>query len=201
MSASGSALMGVGYASDEGRAVEAATRAITSPLLDNPIQGAKGVIFNVTGGPDLTLHEVNEAAEVIYKHLYNDEANVIVGAVIDESMQNQIKVTVISTGFEEITQENRGTGSPFQIARTHSFQQRRTSPSNGTSGFFQGNGSGGSSSVGPMQPLEGSQQQGNQDSPGGGEESTDQQSKSKRNSGRSKSPFIDVPEFLNKKDK
>ncbi|MDX1917551.1 MAG: cell division protein FtsZ [Candidatus Caenarcaniphilales bacterium] len=101
MSVSGSALMGVGYASGEGRAVEAATKAISSPLLDSPIQGARGIIFNVSGGSDLTLHEVNEAAEVIYRNLYNDDANVIIGAVIDDSLENQIKITIIATGFEQ----------------------------------------------------------------------------------------------------
>jgi cell division protein FtsZ len=100
MSVAGSALMGVGYASGEGRAVEAASKAISSPLLESPITGAKGVIFNVTGGPDLTLHEVNEAADVIYKALHNDDANIIIGAVIDENLENQIKITIIATGFE-----------------------------------------------------------------------------------------------------
>ncbi len=101
MSLSGSALMGVGYASGENRAIEAANQAISSPLLDAPINGAQGIIFNVTGGSDLTLHEVNEAADVIYKNLYNDDANVIIGAVIDESLENQIKITIIATGFEQ----------------------------------------------------------------------------------------------------
>lgn len=100
MSMSGSALMGVGYASGEGRAVEAANQAISSPLLDAPIHGAKGIIFNVTGGSDLTLHEVNEAADVIYKSFYNEDANIIIGAVIDESLENQIKITIIATGFD-----------------------------------------------------------------------------------------------------
>ncbi len=101
MTISGSAIMGVGYASGEGRAIEAATKAISSPLIDTPINGARGIIFNVTGGTDLTLHEVNEAAEVIYKSLYNEDANVIVGAVLDESMENQVKITIIATGFED----------------------------------------------------------------------------------------------------
>gem|GEM_PF-391410 len=100
ISLSGSALMGVGHASGEGRATAAATEAISSPLLDSPIAGAKGIIFNVTGGPDLTLHEVNEAAEVIYNSLPNDDANIIIGAVIDDSLENQIKITIIATGFE-----------------------------------------------------------------------------------------------------
>jgi cell division protein FtsZ len=104
MSVAGSALMGVGYASGEGRAVEAATKAISSPLLESPIHGARGVIFNVTGGPDLTLHEVNEAADVVYKNLHNDDANIIIGAVIDENLDSQIKITIIATGFDQNTQ-------------------------------------------------------------------------------------------------
>jgi len=107
MSLSGSALMGVGYASGENRAVEAATRAVSSPLIDAPIEDALGIIFNVTGGPDLTLHEVNEAAEVVYRY---EDANVIVGAVIDPNYEGQVKVTVIATGFsnrEQITSSSR----------------------------------------------------------------------------------------------
>lgn len=118
MSVAGSALMGVGYASGEGRAVEAATKAISSPLLEAPIHGAKGIIFNVTGGPDLTLHEVNEAADVIYKALYNDEANIIIGAVIDENLENQIKITIIATGFE---QPNFSSQLPSYQVKTSSF--------------------------------------------------------------------------------
>jgi cell division protein FtsZ len=99
MSAAGSALMGVGTATGEGRAVEAARTAISSPLLETSIDGASGVIFNVTGGPDLTLYEVNEAAEVIYS-VASPEANIIFGAVIDEKVQGEIRITVIATGFD-----------------------------------------------------------------------------------------------------
>ena len=129
MSVAGSALMGVGYASGEGRAVEAATKAISSPLLESPIQGAKGVIFNVTGGPDLTLHEVNEAADVIYKALHNEEANIIIGAVIDESLENQLKITIIATGFEQPSsslgfpsyQSKSSNSSPYNVNKTYNF--------------------------------------------------------------------------------
>ncbi len=153
MSVAGSALMGVGYSSGEGRAVEAATKAISSPLLESPIQGARGIIFNVTGGPDLTLHEVNEAADVIYKALYNDEANIIIGAVIDESLENQIKITIIATGFEQApfntlpSYQVKGgsSSSSFNINKSHNISTtsaRREpfgAPSTlATSGFFSG---------------------------------------------------------------
>jgi cell division protein FtsZ len=94
----GSAMMGIGTGSGENRAVEAAEAAIQSPLLEETITGAKGVIFNVTGGSDLTLFEVNEAAEVIYNAV-DPDANIIFGAVIDEKLQGDVVVTVIATGF------------------------------------------------------------------------------------------------------
>lgn len=95
----GNAIMGMGRASGEGRAVSAAKQAVNSPLLENSIAGATGIIFNVTGGKDLTLHEVNEAAESIYQDVKED-ANIIVGAVIDEKLQGEIQITVIATGFK-----------------------------------------------------------------------------------------------------
>lgn len=100
MSSSGSALMGVGYASGENRAVEAAKQAISSPLLEAPLSAANGIIFNVTGGSDLTLHEVNEAADEIYKSLSNEDANVIIGSVIDENYKDKVKITIVATGFD-----------------------------------------------------------------------------------------------------
>ncbi|MFC1511346.1 cell division protein FtsZ [Candidatus Margulisiibacteriota bacterium] len=95
----GSAMMGIGSGSGETRAVDAAEAAISSPLLEETITGAKGVIFNVTGGSDLTLYEVNEAAEVIYNAV-DPDANIIFGAVIDEKLQGDVVVTVIATGFK-----------------------------------------------------------------------------------------------------
>jgi len=95
----GSAMMGIGSGSGENRATEAAEAAISSPLLEETITGAKGVIFNVTGGSDLTLYEVNEAAEVIYNAV-DPDANIIFGAVIDEKLQGDVVVTVIATGFK-----------------------------------------------------------------------------------------------------
>ncbi|HLG51297.1 MAG: cell division protein FtsZ [Chloroflexi bacterium] len=99
MSHAGSALMAIGRGEGEERAAAAARSAIASPLLEVSIDGAKGVLFNVTGGPDLTLFEVNEAADVITKAA-DPEANVIFGAVIDPHMQGEVKITVIATGFD-----------------------------------------------------------------------------------------------------
>lgn len=106
MSVAGSALMGIGRGSGEGRAVEAAKMAINSPLLETSIEGATGVIFNVTGGPDMTLHEVYEAAEIVYSSVV-DDANIIFGAVVDERIQGEIQITVIATGFELRTQKEK----------------------------------------------------------------------------------------------
>jgi len=101
MSEMGMALIGAAVASGEDRAVEAAQKAISSPLLEDvSIQGARGVLINITGGPDLTIHEVNEAATLIQEEA-DDEANIIFGAVIDESLHDQIRITVIATGFGE----------------------------------------------------------------------------------------------------
>ena len=100
MADTGSALMGIGQAAGENRAVEAARRAISSPLLETSIEGAKGVLLNITGGPNLTLLEVNEASEVV-GDAADQEANIIFGAVIDESMKDDLRVTVIATGFEQ----------------------------------------------------------------------------------------------------
>jgi len=99
MAEAGSALMGIGIASGDNRAIDAAKAAIDSPLLDLSIDGAKGVLFNVTGGYDLGMHEIDEAAKVI-TDATDPEANIIFGAVIDETMQGEIKITVIATGFD-----------------------------------------------------------------------------------------------------
>ncbi len=94
----GSALMGIGSASGEGRAAAAATAAVSSPLLETTLDGATGVLLNITGGSDLGLFEVNEAAEVVTSHA-DPNANVIFGAVIDEGLKDEVRVTVIATGF------------------------------------------------------------------------------------------------------
>jgi len=99
MSNAGSALMGIGQASGENKAVEAAKDAINSNLLDMSIDGARGIVFTVTGGPDLSMTEVSEAAKVITSAA-DDDAKIIFGAVIDEKMKDQIKITVVATGFD-----------------------------------------------------------------------------------------------------
>jgi cell division protein FtsZ len=98
MADAGTALMGIGIGSGKSRAREAAIAAISSPLLETSIDGASGAVFNVTGGSDLTLHEVNAAAEIIYEGV-DPNANIIFGAVIDERMQGEVRITVIATGF------------------------------------------------------------------------------------------------------
>ena len=104
MSAAGSALMAIGEAGGDNRAVDAAHIAISSPLLDIDIAGARGVLFNITGGLDLTLYEVNEAADIISKAAH-PEANIIFGAVQDSAFDGKVKITVIATGFDG---QNRG---------------------------------------------------------------------------------------------
>jgi len=101
MSEMGMALMGTGISSGENRAIEAAQRAISSPLLeDNTIQGAHGILLNITGGPDMTLFEINEASSLIQSEAHED-ANIIFGTVVDEDMGDEIRITVIATGFNE----------------------------------------------------------------------------------------------------
>lgn len=100
MTNAGSTLMGVGVASGENRATVAARQAIASPLLDASIEGARGVLFNITGGPDMTMNEVDEAAKVITAEA-DPDAQIIFGAAIDEKLIDQVKVTVVATGFDE----------------------------------------------------------------------------------------------------
>src|SRR4051795_9686710 len=95
----GSALMGIGAASGENRAAEAAKNAISSPLLEQSVEGATGILLNITGGRDLGLFEVNEAAEIIHSAA-DPNSNIIFGSVIDESMGDDVRVTVIATGFD-----------------------------------------------------------------------------------------------------
>jgi cell division protein FtsZ len=103
MAEGGAALMAIGHAKGDDKATEAAEKAIASSLLDVTIDGARGILFNVTGGPDLSLFDVNEAAEIIRKTTH-PEANIIFGAVIDEAMSDEIHITVIATGFDAATQ-------------------------------------------------------------------------------------------------
>jgi cell division protein FtsZ len=105
MAGMGLALMGAGRSSGDNRAIEATQQAISSPLLEEAtIQGAKGVLINITGGSDLTLFEVNEASSIIQEAAH-EEANIIFGAVIDESMENEMKITVIATGFDKAIED------------------------------------------------------------------------------------------------
>jgi cell division protein FtsZ len=99
MAEAGSALIGIGVASGEDRAVRAAQAAISSPLLETSMEGARGVLINITGGLDLGLLEVNEAAQIVSRSA-DPDANIIFGAVIDEAMADEVRITVIATGFE-----------------------------------------------------------------------------------------------------
>jgi len=109
MTNAGTAIMGIGSSTGEGRAVNAARSAITSPLLEASIEGARGILLNIAGGSDLGLFEVNEAAEIIHSVAHPD-ANIIFGTVIDDTMGEEVRVTVIAAGFERW--ENR-TGTPI----------------------------------------------------------------------------------------
>ena len=102
MQNAGSALMGIGRATGENRAIEAARQAIDSPLLELSIDGAMGILYNITGGPDMTMYEVEEASKAITEAAH-PEANIIFGAMVDDAMSGEIKITVISTGFETET--------------------------------------------------------------------------------------------------
>jgi len=99
MSNAGSALMGIGQATGENKAIEAAKAAINSPLLDMSIEGARGLVFTITGGPSLGMNEVNEAAKVITASA-DEDAKIIFGAVIDDKIKDEIKITVVATGFD-----------------------------------------------------------------------------------------------------
>jgi len=99
MSNAGSALMGIGKASGDNRAVEAARQAIDSPLLETSVEGARGVLFNITGGRNMTMHEIDEAAKTITDAV-DPEANIIFGAVLDDALEDDLQITVVATGFD-----------------------------------------------------------------------------------------------------
>lgn len=122
MEETGTALMGVGEASGENSAVEAAKSAIFSPLLETSIEGARGILINVTGSPDLSLFEINEAAETI-KDVADEDANIIFGAVIDESYKEQARVTVIATGFDKKTSSRLPKEEEEPTARSGGFDE------------------------------------------------------------------------------
>jgi cell division protein FtsZ len=111
LSGAGTAIMGIGQATGDGRAVNAARAAITSPLLEASIEGARGILVNIAGGPDLRLFEVNEAMEIIHGVAHPD-ANIIWGNVIDESMVEDVRVTVIAAGFEHWEEARHGESKP-----------------------------------------------------------------------------------------
>ena len=111
MNGMGIAIMGTGLAEGESRAMEAAQRAISSPLLeDASVKGARGVIINVTGGADLSLIEVSEASAIIQEAAHED-ANIIFGAVVDPKMEGKVKITVIATGFDRVAAVKQATAS------------------------------------------------------------------------------------------
>jgi cell division protein FtsZ len=115
MREAGSALMGIGAGSGDNRAAEAARAAVSSPLLESSIEGATGILLNITGGPDIGLFEVNEAAEVVTSAA-DPNANIIFGAVIDEAMGDEVRVTVIATGFGGGRRRRRGsTETPVAV--------------------------------------------------------------------------------------
>lgn len=106
MKETGAALMGIGIATGDNRTVEAAKHAIASPLLETSIDGARGVLLNITGGTNLSLFEVNEAADIVAEAA-DPDANIIFGAVIDENLQDEVRVTVIATGFDHRAPERK----------------------------------------------------------------------------------------------
>ncbi len=114
MSNAGSALMGIGRAKGDNRAVEAARQAIDSPLLETSIEGARGVLFNITGGRNMTMHEIDEAAKTVTDAV-DPEANIIFGAVLDDSLEDDILITVVATGFDNTPKEAR---NAFHTSRT-----------------------------------------------------------------------------------
>ena len=120
----GTALMGIGIAEGEGRAVEAVKQAISSPLLETSIDGAQGVIMNITGGSDLSLYEVQEAADIVTS-MTDEELNMIFGSIINENLKNKIIVTVIATGFEKQEEPTLNMPTrPSKERRTHSLIER-----------------------------------------------------------------------------
>jgi len=116
MANAGSALMGIGQASGENKAIEAAKMAISSPLLEMSIEGARGILFTIVGGTNLTMNEVNEAAKVITSSA-DEDAKIIFGAVIDEKYKDEIKITVVATGFDG--RRVGPSGEAIQVERTY----------------------------------------------------------------------------------
>jgi cell division protein FtsZ len=138
MADAGSALMGIGEGSGKSRAREAAMQAIHSPLLESSIEGARGVVLNITGGEDMTLTELTIAADTIYE-VVDPNANIIFGAVIDPKMQGEMRITVIATGFTgeilDSANHQKTTVSPQRSSSLPSEQQGRKQ----TQGISTGN--------------------------------------------------------------
>ena len=132
MQASGSALMGIGRAQGEGRAVKAAQQAINSQLLESSINGASGVIVNITGGPDMSIHEVSDAASIIHDAVL-DDATVIIGTAVNEAIQGEIQITVIATGFEL-----KNNAQPSMFGASSSNSSTDAKPQMNAADFFSG---------------------------------------------------------------
>jgi cell division protein FtsZ len=127
MENAGSALMGIGYGTGENRAVEAARAAIDSPLLEVDIAGAKGILLNITGGNDLSMFEVDEAARIVTEHA-DPNAHIIFGAVINDTYAGEIKVTVVATGFDDELQEKKmAENNAIQAKRSLKIRERNLS--------------------------------------------------------------------------
>lgn len=124
----GSALMGIGRASGDDRAVEAAQQAIESPLLEVSIDGARGILFNVIGGHNMSMHEINQAAEAITAAA-DPEANIIFGATISPELEDDIIITVVATGFDESYYSQRSVDSPETVSRDESIRNSKAMPS------------------------------------------------------------------------
>ena len=132
MQASGSALMGIGRAQGEGRAIKAAQQAINSQLLESSINGASGVIVNITGGPDMGIHEISDAASIIHDAVL-DDATVIIGTAVNENIQGEIQITVIATGFEL---KNNSASPKLGLSGTESTDSARMNAADFFSGAF-----------------------------------------------------------------
>jgi len=127
MADAGSALMGIGRGSGDNRAVEAARAAIDSPLLELSIDGAKGILFNITGGPDLSMYEIDEAAKIITEAA-DPDANIIFGSIVDESISGEVRITVIATGFDEVGEPKKQQKPIFSTFQQPTAQQQSVSP-------------------------------------------------------------------------
>lgn len=130
---SGTALMGIGRAQGEGRAIKAAEMAINSQLLESSIDGASGIIVNITGSSNMTLYEITDATNII-NNVVKDDADVIIGTSVNEAFQNEIQITVIATGFAE--KSDRSSVNMPQMSAAEYFQGKTTSSSNGNSFEF-----------------------------------------------------------------